>query len=188
MFESLTSLSVARRWRQQRHPMPTVVALIRRENAPGAARYLLIQRQTEPYAGKWALVGGGWDFGETLETAIRREVREETGLETVFVALRGVVNERVAPSGAEGDGGHFIIFVCQLSAPTGVAREQSEGPVGWFSSQELLELRASGRIVPSDYVMLEHFGALAALSFVEAEVLAGDGADAPDKLARFEVK
>ncbi len=184
MFESLSGLPMARRWRQQVNPMPSVVALIRRESAPGAARYLLIQRQTEPYAGKWALVGGGWDFGETLETAIRREVHEETGLETAFVALRGVVNERVAPSGPDGDGGHFLLFVCELSAPTGRACEQSEGPVEWYSSQELLELRECGRIVPSDYVMLEHFGVVQALTFVEAEVLTG--ADAPDTLIRFE--
>jgi len=47
--------------------------------------------------GKWALVGGKWDFGETLSQATTREVQEETGVITDFVALREFVNERIFP-------------------------------------------------------------------------------------------
>ncbi len=188
MFESLTSLSLARRWRQQTCPAPAVVALICRASVTDAdapvTRYLLIKRQTEPYAGKWALVGGGWDFGETLEAAITREVREETGLETTFVALRGVVNERVAPHRPDDDGGHFLLFVCEVSAPVGTAHEQSEGPVAWFSTQELIELRATQGIIPSDYAMLERFdGAALALPYIEAEMMTSND---ENTLVRFE--
>lgn len=190
MFESLTSFPLARRWRQQAYPVPAVVALIRRELVSGAgdpvARYLLIKRRAEPYAGRWALVGGKWDFGETLETAITREVREETGLETTFVALRGVVNERVAPLGPGDDGCHFLLFVCEVCAPAGTAREQSEGPLAWFSSKELGELSASRRIIPSDYAMLEHFYAAPTLPYTEADMVVGSGENTPETLVRFE--
>jgi len=171
--------------------MPSVLALIRRDRFSKAgetvARYLLIKRQKEPYVGKWALVGGGWDFGERLDTAITREVKEETGLDTTFVALRGLVNERIAPLGLDDDGGHFLLFVCELSAPAGEAREQAEGPVAWFSPEDLKELSASQQIVSTDYTILQHFSQTAStLTYVEAEAIAGNGENAPDELIRFE--
>ena len=191
MFESLPNLPVKQRWQQQVHPMPSVLALIRRDSISSAGeavnRYLLIKRQKEPYVDKWALVGGRWDFGERLDRAITREVKEETGLDTTFVALHGVVNERIAPLGSNDDGGHFLLFICELSAPTGEAREQAEGPVAWFSLEDLEELSASQQIVSTDYTILQHFTQTAsALPYIEAEVVAGNGENAPDELVRFD--
>ena len=208
MFDSLPDLPVERRWRGQTSPVPTVIALIHRAiiddgisdgaAAEGVTHYLLIKRQDEPYIGKWALVGGRWEFGETVDRAITREVQEETGLEATFVALRGVVNERIVSRSLDVSAGHYQLFVCELAAPTGEAREQSEGPVAWFTVDELEALSAEQQIIANDYTILRHFSRRhfgrrhfsdqdSPLAYVEVEVVVG-GKDAPDELVRFEVR
>jgi 8-oxo-dGTP diphosphatase len=48
-------------------------------------KVLLIRRKREPYANKWALPGGFVQMEESLENAARRELKEETGVENVFM-------------------------------------------------------------------------------------------------------
>ena len=57
-------------------PTPTCCACIVHQG-----RILLIQRAQDPNKGFWSFPGGRVELGETILEAVRREVREETGIE-----------------------------------------------------------------------------------------------------------
>lgn len=194
-FDSLASKPLQHRWRAQKMPAPIVVAIIGRivTGADGRpeSRHLLIRRAGEPYRGRWALVGGKWDFGEPLATAVVREVLEETGLVARFVALRGIVSERLLPHDPAGAGAaHFLLLVCQLDAQDGQAKEQDEGAVAWFSPSEIETLQREQRIIPSDYLMLKQFEQAPEIPYYEADMLSQDAPGGPEtagaRLVRFE--
>jgi 8-oxo-dGTP diphosphatase len=175
MFDEFTAIPTELRWRNQKHPAPIVVSIIRSQPStddPQADNsYLLIKRKEEPYRGYWALVGGKWDFGEKLAEAAVREVKEETGLDCAFVSLQGLANERaLVISDDELGGAHFLLFVCLVDGCDGTAEEQEEGAVAWFSEMEIAQLKARDRIIPSDYAMLMQFKDANSLPFVEAEM------------------
>ena len=56
----------------------------------GIVKVLLIKRSNEPYKDKWALVGGALYNNETIETGIKREIYEKTGLKNVNLYFSNV--------------------------------------------------------------------------------------------------
>ena len=54
---------------------------------------LLIQRATEPFIGKWSLVGGGVYNNETCESAVIRELEEKINIKNINPILSGVFSE-----------------------------------------------------------------------------------------------
>ncbi|MBX3453155.1 NUDIX hydrolase [Ferrovibrio sp.] len=55
-------------------------------------KVLMVQRGRPPRAGIWSLPGGAQLLGETVEEGIRREIREETGIEIELLGLLEVIN------------------------------------------------------------------------------------------------
>jgi ADP-ribose pyrophosphatase YjhB (NUDIX family) len=72
-------------------------------------RVLIVRRGRPPAHGLYTLPGGGVELGETLEEAIIREVREETGLAIAPLALVGF-REAIARDAAGRVERHFVIL------------------------------------------------------------------------------
>ena len=66
-------------------PALTVDCVIFGLDESAKLKILLIQRGHDPYEGQWALPGGFVDMDEPLEEAALRELKEETGVENVFI-------------------------------------------------------------------------------------------------------
>jgi 8-oxo-dGTP diphosphatase len=64
-------------------------------------KILLIKRNTIPFKGYWALPGGRMDPGETIEQTVVREVKEETGLDTLIAEVVGEYVEIGVKDGVE---------------------------------------------------------------------------------------
>jgi ADP-ribose pyrophosphatase YjhB (NUDIX family) len=79
-------------------------------------RVLLIRRGAEPLKGQWSLPGGMLELGEELEDGVRRELKEETGLE-VEPLDKLTVFDRIMRGGADGQRVryHYVIvdYVCR---------------------------------------------------------------------------
>jgi NAD+ diphosphatase len=65
------------------HIHPCIIVLVRR------GRELLLIRNAAWSAGRFSLVAGFLDFGESLEECVQREVREETGVEVANIRYVG---------------------------------------------------------------------------------------------------
>ena len=75
---------------------------------------LLVRRGTEPLKGKWSIPGGMLELGESLAAGVRREVREETGLDVDPVAAVETV-ERITRQRRRVKYHYVIVdFACRL--------------------------------------------------------------------------
>ncbi len=101
-----------------RNPALTVDGVVVHD-APEGPRVLLVERGREPFRGAWALPGGFVDYGEDIDDAIGREIREETGLEGLdFRQFRTYGRPGRDPRGHTVS----VVYIARVTGPAPEAR------------------------------------------------------------------
>ncbi len=122
--------------RYPKRPLVGVGAVIIRRD-----RVLMAQRGKQPLEGWWSLPGGLLEVGESLESAVRREVREETGLD---VKPAGVIQvfERIMRDSRGLPEYHYVLidYLCRVGH--GKPRAASDvRAVQWVRRKDLSKLQ-----------------------------------------------
>ena len=105
--------------------------------AENGGRWLMmhrIRKAVDENAGKWIGLGGHLLEDETPEECIRREVREEAGLELRNLRLRGILTF-ILP-----DWGNELTFLYTAEAEDSPLPECSEGTLQWVPLEKIMDL------------------------------------------------
>ena len=136
---------------RSRNPGPRILTSIRREfpESPRVGvggvvihrgRVLLVQRAQAPLQGRWSIPGGLVELGENLESAVRRELKEETGLLVEPVKIVAVI-DRIERAHRRVRY-HFVIVDYFCRPKSGELRSASDvSDARWVRPQELADYK-----------------------------------------------
>ncbi|HIJ98897.1 TPA: NUDIX hydrolase [archaeon] len=114
---------------------------------------LLVKRKTEPFKGRYALPGGMVEYGETVEKAAVREVKEETGLDVELEGILGVYSDS-----DRDPRGHTVSIVFFATPKKGKISGSTETEdVGYKTLKEIenLELAFDHETIVEDFKIIQ---------------------------------
>lgn len=122
------------------YPMPslTVDCAVLKFNENAGIDILLIKRKNEPYKGCWALPGGYMEINETLEDAVKREVKEETGIDINRSCFK-YFNDKIFDNPDRDERGRVISVLSIVVVPCDTEFSAGDDAVEckWFSLRQL---------------------------------------------------
>ena len=121
-------------------PLTPIVATLGYVMSPDGKRVLMVHRNRraeDAHQGKYNGLGGKLEPGEDIVACLRREVREESGLECDEVLLRGTISW----TGFGKAGEDWFGFIFRIDRFSGEPRaENDEGTLEWVEVERVLRL------------------------------------------------
>ncbi len=121
-------------------PYTPIVGTLGYVLSPNRERVLMVHRigrEDDYHMGKFNGLGGKLESNEDVLSGMRREIREEAGIECQELILRGTINwTNFGPKGEDWLG--FIFLITQF---TGIPYERNvEGPLEWVDINRISSL------------------------------------------------
>jgi 8-oxo-dGTP diphosphatase len=121
-------------------PFTPILATLGYVFSPDGRGVLLIHRNRRPndaHLGKYNGLGGKLNAGEDVVACMRREIREESGLECTQLKLRGTISWPGFGKGGED----WFGFIFRVDGFAGEPlRENAEGTLEWVEVERVLQL------------------------------------------------
>ena len=121
-------------------PYTPILATLGYVLSPDGRQVLLIHRNRRPedtHFGKYNGLGGKLDRGEDVVAGLRREIREEAGIDCDALMLRGTVSW--PGFGKHGEDWFGFVFLIERFRGTPL-RENPEGSLEWVDVERVLQL------------------------------------------------
>ncbi len=116
-------------------PMVTVDAVVF-DTSGDKPKVLLIKRANEPFKGQWAFPGGFVEMDEGLETAMARELAEETGLSGVKLEQLHTFGK----CGRDPRGRNITIVFIGITKNTEIKSGDDAADARWFDIDDLPQM------------------------------------------------
>ncbi|MEM2896168.1 MAG: NUDIX hydrolase [Candidatus Bathyarchaeia archaeon] len=125
-----------------KHPLVGVGAVIKKKGY-----VLLVKRRYDPGKGLWSIPGGLVELGETVQEAVKREVREETGLEVEVIKLIDVV-DNIIKDDQKKVKFHYVLIDFLVSVKGGKCKPTSNASeIKWFKPHELTDYEVTNTAI-----------------------------------------
>lgn len=119
-------------WTYYPHVAGAVAAVIIKDG-----KTLMVKRAREPYRNTWMFPAGFIDYGEHPLDALRREVKEETGLRVKKASLLEIIQTEDDPRSP----GHFCFFYEVIASGNKIKTDEKENKeIAWFDIKKPLRI------------------------------------------------
>jgi len=129
---------------KRKYVLRVAAGILRREEADGPRILITRRREGDSLAGYWEFPGGKLEVGETYPQALRRELIEEIGVETLIGGLYYTLSQDYPKKIL-----HIRFYEAHITGGTLAAREVAEWQ--WVRPQEL----ANFRFPPADRPLIK---------------------------------
>jgi ADP-ribose pyrophosphatase YjhB (NUDIX family)/predicted transcriptional regulator len=153
--------------KKTQRPFVNLLLLAKKDN-----KYVIYNRQKEPYFGMYGIPGAKLNFGETIEEGSRRELLEETGL-TGNGKVITILNVKVFVDNVLQS--HFSAYVVLFDKLEGELIQNSiEGVYNFIDKGELKELIKTKKLFPDTLFTIENLEKNTLSSFYEMKITIKD--------------